>query len=34
MAEIDAKTVLFDRVRHTLAAMKAAASNAEVRFAY
>ncbi len=34
MAEIDAKTVLFDRVRHTLTAMKAATSNAEVRFAY
>ena len=30
MAENDIKTIVFDRIRHTLASMKMAASNAEV----
>ncbi len=32
MAENDIKTIVFDRIRHTLASMKMAASNAEVLF--
>ena len=32
MAENDIKTIVFDRIRHTLASMKMAASNAEGLF--